>query len=1004
MSAHVTSSDGQLHTEFAQVGGRWTPQAGLRERVPGPVDAEGRITYTMRDVRGQDIVEFISSEWTGRYDTDTGVEQQLIQGFFRKLIEKIAEVAPGQEASIHFYVWSRSEMARLVEACSRVNSSLLSRLRELLGCRESLEQLIYSTVGEEVDRRYGLGWTSRGLSVVSSLKWYGRRYHWRRRVTHEDVDLDRTFTQDLFDFKTTLDLKADGGWAKNDRETASKHRFEIRSRFFDTLTAPYWRAYWRTLPNPDDESRPHNVRNAIRRYNEAAKPGVLNAYLAARTHALRWVEENIRAKNADIVKPPLRIAALPDFSLNVDNAAQASIDFLRLDQHMKMTDWISTHLQPPATRVPTGRTLAVTEVVSQGNGAITATINVDGYDIDLQSLSLRCGIAEGAFVRLTPYSGDSHRGQTFRQLMSGGRTCRVTRVDWTTGQVTLEALFMRQSRYALFSAGARDAGPLFDHATIDESPSDFVAGRVDIRLASSLGAHMYDWFDPEEPEVPEAPVIAVDVKARYGRVLEALPLLRGERLAPDQRAAILDGLDARVQILQGPPGTGKTTTTAATALLRILARRQQGDIILLAANTHTAIDNLLRRIAGLEGSFRVTAAAEGLTLPAITLSKVHSSTVQDPLGGGIEDFVSGSCARFVGQCRRSSILLIGGTTGAMLKMAAELGERRPFKDAPGKFQANLLILDEASMMVFPHFLSLATLIEATGDIMVAGDHRQLAPIVAHDWEREDRPPAVVYQPFASAYQAIHNIAERPGMTARMVLRSALRFTFRLPPLVRDLIGRIYQLDNIQLEGLARPHEAPEAAAGGFEKVWEGGTGMFLVLHNERRSSQSNAVEAQIIQAILRAGAPVETGSMAIVTPHRAQRSLLRTLLREFEGPVDAIDTVERLQGGERSAIIVSATASDPSAIAANVEFILDLNRSNVAFSRAKDRLIVVCSEALLDHIPADLEDYESAMLWKSLRALCSIQVGSVEVAGHRVRVLTPLIARAPAAAAAAVAA
>ena len=156
LSAHVTSSDGQLHTEFAQVGGRWTPQAGLRERVPGPVDAEGRITYTMRDVRGQDIVEFISSEWTVRYDTDTGVEQQLIQGFFRKLIEKIAEVAPGQEASIHFYVWSRSEMARLVEACSRVNSSLLSHLRELLGCRESLEQLIYSTVGEEVDRRYGL--------------------------------------------------------------------------------------------------------------------------------------------------------------------------------------------------------------------------------------------------------------------------------------------------------------------------------------------------------------------------------------------------------------------------------------------------------------------------------------------------------------------------------------------------------------------------------------------------------------------------------------------------------------------------------------------------------------------------------------------------------------------------------------------------------------------------------------------------------------------------------
>jgi hypothetical protein len=57
-------------------------------------------------------------------------------------------------------------MAKLVEACTRADTRLLSALRELLGCHESLEQLIFSALEEEVDRRYALGWTGRGLSVV----------------------------------------------------------------------------------------------------------------------------------------------------------------------------------------------------------------------------------------------------------------------------------------------------------------------------------------------------------------------------------------------------------------------------------------------------------------------------------------------------------------------------------------------------------------------------------------------------------------------------------------------------------------------------------------------------------------------------------------------------------------------------------------------------------------------------------------------------------------------
>jgi hypothetical protein len=987
LAAHITASDGKLQTSFAQIEGKWRPDPIVVEEI------ERGGVRTSRPLHGADIIEFIPSEWTGRYDVDSGAEKQLIQGFFQKLVDAIADVAGAEDAPIHFYVWSRSEMARLVEACSRVSSRLLGHLRELLGCRESLEQLLYSCLQDEVNQRFALGWTGRGLAVVSSLKWFGRRYHWHRVVSGQGVDLDWAFRQDIFDFKTDLEVRSDGAWARKPAEAAIKHKFEIRSRFHDSLTAPYWRAYWRTLPAPTKPGLSPAVAHAIERYNEAAKPGILREYLKARVQALRWVEEGVRFKNDEIEKPLLNVHELPTFDLGVADAAQASIDFLRLDQHVKVTDWIADHLVPPATRVPRGRTIPVSDVVSHGNGRVSATINLDGYDIDVETLRGRCSISEGAFVRLSPCADDPHRGQTFGQLVRGGKTARVTAINWETGQISMEALFTPAGRYTLLSTGAKEPGDVFDYATVDDSVSDFVAGHVERRLQTQRGAYMYRWFDPEEPVIPEAGPMDGALRANYEAMLGSFVLPNGRKLALDQVLAVLDGLDSRVQLLQGPPGTGKTMTTAAATLVRISARRAAGDVILLAANTHTAVDELLGRLDLVVDSLTAHAAKYGISMPRVRLSKVHSSQVEDPRGGRIEDFVSSPSATFVNNRRKDAVLVVAGTTGAVLKLAKELSERAPFRDWPERFQVPTLIVDEASMMVFPHFLALTTLVRADGEILLAGDHRQLAPIVAHDWEREDRPPAVIYQPFVSAYQAVQNIATEHTLSAAAVRRSALSFTFRLPPVIRELIARLYRLDDIELEGEARTDVNPED--GSWERLWEGDNGLFLVLHSEHRSRQSNEVEATIIEQILAAAGKRPQKSIAVMTPHRAQRSLLKTRLAAHNGPVDVIDTVERMQGGERSTVIVSATASDPSAISANVEFILDLNRSNVAFSRAADRLIVVCSDSLLDHIPAEVEDYESAMLWKALRALCSRQIGASTVNGYSVKILTPPIAPLP---------
>ena len=1003
VSAHVTRSSRPLSTLFAYENGeegkpgRWRPDPIVKEQWATGTDADGKRTFAEQPLDAIECAGVLPKPWSGDFEEDTKREADLLGRFFTHLVQAARDLCPEGSAPIHFYVWSRSEITRLVEACARGNTNLLGSLRELLGCREGLEQLIYSCLSDEINTRYALGWTSRGLAAATSLRWFGRRFHWTRRVGTGDLALDRLFSEGIFDFKTTLPHDAAGRWLPLEAAGANRHPFEIRASFGDALPAPYWRAQWGTLPDADAPGLPDKLRAAIRAYGKATHPGCLKAYLKARAQALRWIEEGIKFKNAEIAKPLVDLKALPDFTLGVETAAQAALDFLWLEQRVAVNDWMSAHLVPPAGRVPLGRTLPVRDVHAVADNQLMATVDLTGYPLDAAALQSRCSLGEGSFVRLSPCADDANRGQTVAQFLRGGSTCRIEFLDWDSGRVELSVLPYRNKddRYMLPSVSWPVGGANYTRATLDESLSDFVAGKVDERLAGGLGAHVHQWFNPQQPAVPPQSSLPEESLAAYRALLDGMDLGQGP-LAPSQAAAAVDGLNARVQLLQGPPGTGKTQTTAAAVLLRILARRRGGDIlspgdvVLVAAGTHMAVDTLLKRIALLLPRFASAAHAGGFDMPAVTLTKAQSSLGGEKTGDGIEDFETSRCAGFIAERRSDGVLVIGGTPSALLKMSRELGKQPPWSESPQKFQASALVVDEASMMVLPPFLALASLVREDGDILLAGDHRQLAPIVAHDWEREDRPPARRFRPYASAYEAVRSLKEEHPMPDAAIRLSALTFTFRLPPEIRSLIARLYRLDNLTLEGFPATVLTQSAAAGTntlWQCLWQPPTGLFLVTHDECMSKQSNAVEAEIIAQILAAAGSLLDGSVGVVVPHRAQRALLKTALADNPA-VSVIDTVERLQGGERPTIIVSATASDPAAINARAEFILGLNRANVAFSRAQQRLIVVCSERLLAHLPPSAEHYAEALLWKSLRSACSECVGDTDVSGYKVRVWT----------------
>lgn len=81
----------------------------------------------------------------------------------------------------------------------------------------------------------------------------------------------------------------------------------------------------------------------------------------------------------------------------------------------------------------------------------------------------------------------------------------------------------------------------------------------------------------------------------------------------------------------------------------------------------------------------------------------------------------------------------------------------------------------------------------------------------------------------------------------------------------------------------------------------------LLIHDENTSQDANLTEVAIVEALMSALPDMDAEDIGVVTPHNAQKGRLQDRLG---GRVTA-NTVEKFQGGERDAIFVSATASDP---------------------------------------------------------------------------------------------
>lgn len=400
--------------------------------------------------------------------------------------------------------------------------------------------------------------------------------------------------------------------------------------------------------------------------------------------------------------------------------------------------------------------------------------------------------------------------------------------------------------------------------------------------------------------------------------------------------------------LWGPPGTGKTTTLGA--MLAQYLVQFPGKRVLLLSTTNTAVDQALvavdRALVGLGsreariarnackrvGSHFIAAHYTGrehllpATDPAL-IRKLAALEAQVPDKEDVQAYARWKLA--VEQVRE----LIRKQAKDLLKearLAALTTTRAAFthRDLRDLAPYDLVVFDEASQVGIAHALALAPLGRR---VVFAGDPQQLAPIVQSD------------HPMAQAWlgrSMFHYKDACPRAT--YFLDEQSRMAAPICRIVSDLFydGRLRLAAGCDDDPLwRRERRIPQPPAIGSERITleaTGAEGKWSRRYHGPIRYETATIIADWTAELLKQG---DLDQLIILTPFRAQRTLIKGLLRNKGIRGVTVSTVHRAQGSERHTVIFDPAQGDNDFLKTE-----DARRLvNVALSRAKARLMLTLS-------------------------------------------------------------
>jgi uncharacterized protein len=396
-----------------------------------------------------------------------------------------------------------------------------------------------------------------------------------------------------------------------------------------------------------------------------------------------------------------------------------------------------------------------------------------------------------------------------------------------------------------------------------------------------------------------------------------------DRLLEASKRAV-HALDRSWLVIQGPPGAGKTYATSHLIASLIRAGKTVG----IASNSHKAIDNVLHTTEE-----RLIESGEPIRL----LGQKKDSGDEGFEGRGYIESINNN------EDIDPTIPIIAGTAWAFAR--PELTASR-----------DVLFIDEAGQVSLGNLVAMAT---AAKSIVLVGDQMQLAQ------------PIQGAHPRDSGRSALDHLLEghRVVPPERGIFLSK---TWRMHPDLCAFVSAAVYEGKLQSEaGCSKQrlvltkdvHPALKAAGLSFFPVEHSGC--------RQKSGEEAKATRNILMSLLGQRVIDRNGSdramtiydVLVVAPYNMQVNLLRSIL-----PNGArVGTVDKFQGQEAEAVIVSMATSGADDMPRDVSFLLSQNRLNVAISRARCLSVIVASPGLLDLVANSIDEMRLANLlcWAS---------------------------------------
>jgi len=440
-------------------------------------------------------------------------------------------------------------------------------------------------------------------------------------------------------------------------------------------------------------------------------------------------------------------------------------------------------------------------------------------------------------------------------------------------------------------------------------------------------------------------------------------------LTPSQRDAYRKIRRRKFVPVWGPPGTGKTHFLASMilGLTAAHARARKPFRVLVTAFTHAAIENVLRKIAELQLQLDL---AKELRLGKAKYwqgSQLATASIVDERD--IPTWLT-----------EHNHVVLGSTVYSCLKRYDEI-------DA-----VDLVVVDEASQVRVPESAVPMGLVAPKGRVVLAGDHLQLPPIIAGAYPEAPPGEPVLHR---SIFEAVC-----PPPDDSSDLLSQLTENFRMNDVLTSfaatlLYGPGYKCVNKDVEERRLNLSVPKGGDPLIKACLDPTFPLVIVTLDGVHAAKENVVEAQLVAElvdVLRKRLRTEKGTLYkddalffrdgvfVVSPHRLQiRTIQRTLheIRDWDH-TPFVDTVDKMQGQEADAVIVSYGVADPEFAMQEADFIYGLNRLNVAITRSKAKCVVCLPRPLLNATPHVLDQPEAARGLAFMRQLVSQVAASGE--------------------------